>query len=249
MPVLSLIGTPRPSALAEVDADGSLVRLDLLDDDHEILAALQGEPAILTIDAPLHVPNARGRRVIEDLLSWCDIPLLPVARERLERLYGGLRGEALRPALEAAGHEVWETSPDAVLRELSWEETETGLLDLADYRERWIGLRAPRFRPSLTGRAHPEGVAEAWARALRAVEPSGHVLADGDDDWTHIANAARVDALACAIAALRHRQGTSTRIEAGPVGRMTLPTDANLAGRLALHAERLRAGGAQVVVS
>src|SRR5262249_7941562 len=72
---LTLVGTPRRSAVAEVDASGSLVRLDLAGDDDEVLGALGPGPALLVVDAPLLVANEGGRRDVETLLAWCDVPL------------------------------------------------------------------------------------------------------------------------------------------------------------------------------
>ena len=66
------------------------------------------------------------------------------------------------------------------------------------------------------------------------------------DDWAAIADAARIDALCCAYAALRmtprRRRWSQSRPAAGL--RLTMPADANLRERVAATLARLRAEGA-----
>ena len=127
------------------------------------------EAAWVVVDAPLAVPNARGRRDAERVLAWCDVPAFPVSRERLERVFGGARGVALARALARPGRELRETLPDLVLRELEWEREHppgAPALDLADYRAAWLAVRAPAYRPKGRGRARPAGMARARRPAV-----------------------------------------------------------------------------------
>src|SRR5207342_1083246 len=101
LPTLRLVGTPRRSCLAEVDADGLLLDLRLLDGDDEIVAALPPGPALLGVDAPLAVPNEEGRRDAEHVLAWCDVPAFPTSARRLRAVHGGARGVDLAPRLAA----------------------------------------------------------------------------------------------------------------------------------------------------
>ena len=179
---LDLVGSPRRSAVARLDGAGRLEALALADGDDEVAAAVPDEAAWVVVDAPLAVPNARGRRDAERVLAWCDVPAFPVSRERLERVFGGARGVALARALARPGRELRETLPDLVLRELEWEREhppDAPALDLADYRPAWLGIRAPAYRPKGRGRARPAGMARAhdllsgaldlggWARGSR----------------------------------------------------------------------------------
>src|ERR1700694_4200583 len=90
MPVLDAIGTPRPSCVAGVDAEGVLGLLACVDTDQDILAALPAGVRVLAIDAPLVVDNQTGRRRVEDLLAWLDVPTFPSSITRLTPGVGGL---------------------------------------------------------------------------------------------------------------------------------------------------------------
>ncbi len=59
--------------------------------------------AIVGIDAPLVVPNERGRRVCEAELHAVGIPSYPANRTLMARLYGGARGEILTERFAAHG--------------------------------------------------------------------------------------------------------------------------------------------------
>jgi predicted nuclease with RNAse H fold len=242
---LDLIGTPRRSAVARVDAGGDLVALDLAADDDEVIALVAAAPGLpLAVDAPLEVPNATGRRDLETVLAWCDIPAFPVSGRRLAQVFGGARGTALAPALAGLADPVLEALPDQVLRQIAWERDHpagTPAMDLADYRAAWLAVRPPPYRPKGLGRARPEGVRAAWGLLAGVLDLGGWTPAAAPDDWAAIADAARIDALCCAYAALRlGRPGEHAVVGAPGHGRAVVPADANLRGRIDLTLERLR---------
>ncbi len=246
---IDLIASPRRSALARVDADGTLVALDLAGPDEELLALLGasgGGP--LVVDAPLEVPAETGRRDLETVLAWCDVPTFPVSARRLAQVFGGARGVALAPALARLADPVLETVPDLVLRQIAWERDHPAgapAIDLADYRAAWLGLRAPVYRPKGVERARPDGTIAAWRLLSEVLDLGGWTPAANPDDWGAIADAARIDALCCAYAALRLAAPEAhALIGAAGRGRAVVPADANLRGRIDLTLERLRAEGA-----
>ncbi|MGE0026319.1 MAG: hypothetical protein AB7O78_16015 [Thermoleophilia bacterium] len=244
---LELVGTPRRSAVARLDAEGRLAALDLAAADEEIIALLtDADVAAVAVDAPLHVPNAAGRRDAEAVLAWCDVAAFPSSRRRLGQVHGGIRGEGLAPLLEAPGRVVLEALPDQVLRQIAWERdhpADAPAIDLLAYRTAWVGVRAPVFRPKGTGRARPDGILAAWRLLDGALDLGGWAPGPPADDWAAIADAARIDAICCAYAALRHVRGSAVSIATGGP-RLTLPADANLAARAAQTLDRLRNEGA-----
>jgi predicted nuclease with RNAse H fold len=244
---LDLVGTPRRSAVARLDADGRLTALDLAATDDEIAALLaDGGLAAVAVDAPLHVANDTGRRDAEAVLAWCDVAAFPSSRRRLAQVHGGLRGEDLAPRLARPGRRLLEALPDQVLRQIAWERDhppDAPPLDLLEYRTAWIGVRAPVYRPKGTGRARPDGTLAAWRLLGEAVDLAGWTPGPPADDWAAIADAARVDAVLCAYAALRAVQGRAASLDVGRGRQVTLPADANLAARVAATLERLRAEG------
>ena len=134
-----------------------------------------------------------------------------------------------------------------MLRQIAWERDHppgAPAIDLLDYRTAWIGVRAPVFRPKGTGRARPDGTLAAWRLLDGVVDLGGWAPAPPADDWAAIADAARVDAICCAYAALRTVRGSAVSIETGGGSRLTLPADGNLASRVAMTLERLRGEGA-----
>lgn len=244
---LDLVATPRRSALAEVDSAGRLMRLELVAADEEILAALPPAPALLVVDAPLVVPNADGSRDLERVLGWCDVSVFPVSARRLDRVMGGARGVVLAPRLRADGRRAVETVPDLVLRQLAWErEHPPGQPDMAlvDYRKAWLGVRAPVYRPKGRGRAKHAGLAPAAALLAGALDLDGWSPRASEDDWQALHDAALLDAIACAYAALRAARDEAVTLGGPERGEAVLPADRNLAGRIALHLGRLRAQGA-----
>lgn len=241
-----LVDTPRRSVVVEVEPLGAVTRIVPVTDIAEIVQAIGPEPAQVVVDAPLAVPNETGQRDVERILAWCDVPAFPVARGRLAKVHGGLRGIELREALPNAvvAH---ETHLDLTLRLLMWEETEGGSLrELDDYRTRWLGLRAPRYRPKGPGRATTAGLVAVAALLSRHIDTGGWIPTSGADDWGPIHDAAVVDAMACAYVAHRavHRPDEVLVIGSAARGQMLLPTDENLRARLLATVARLAADGA-----
>lgn len=240
---VALIGTRRRSAVACLDPGGRLESLALARGDDELLALVPQDTSWLCVDAPLAVPNDTGSRDVERVLAWCDVPAFPVSRRRLAQVHGGARGVGLATALARPGRTVRETLPDLVLRELAWEREhppDAPAMDLADYRPAWLGVRAPAYRPKGPGRARPAGMAQAHALLAERVDLGGWAPGAGDDDWDAIDDAARLDAIACAYAALRLAGGEGTAAIGDPeAGHLAVPADANLRARVELTVERL----------
>src|SRR5262245_3786682 len=244
---LDLVGSPRRSAVAVVDGDGRLEALEAADGDDEVAAAVPDDASWVVVDAPLAVPNAEGSREAERVLAWCDVPAFPVSRRRLDVVFGGARGVILAPALARPGRELRETLPDLVLRELEWERDHppgAPALDLAAYRTAWLGVRAPAYRPKGGGRARPAGMARARELLAAVLDLGGWAPDAGADDWGALHDAARLDALCCAYAALRLARGEGSATVGGPAtGWVAFPADANLRGRVDLTLPRPRAEG------
>jgi predicted nuclease with RNAse H fold len=243
---LPLVGSGRRSAVALLDPAGRLETLELADGDDQVVAAVPERAAWLCIDAPLAVPNREGSRPAERVLAWCDVPAFPVSLRRLETVHGGARGLALAPALRRPGRAVRETLPDLVLRELEWERAhppDAPAMDLADYRTAWLGVRAPAYRPKGRGRARPAGMGRARELLAGVVDLAGWAPRTGGDDWEALDDAARLDALCCAYAALRLARGEGAATIGDPgSGHVAFPADANLRGRVELTLGRLASG-------
>jgi predicted nuclease with RNAse H fold len=225
------IASPPQSTLAALNDVGQVEFVEDVQDDAGLLLLATTASPLIVLDAPVFVPNAQGRRMAEDVLAWCDINVFPASRERLGRLYGGVRGERLANRLERAGCAVHETYPEVVLRQLAWESSRKGSppLDLASYREAWIGARGPRYA---TKRDEP-GSREARKRALELL---GVPYRDQMDRPGAIA------ALACAYAGLRSARpdlGATLSLPVGAKRRIVLPAGPELLSRAALHIERL----------
>lgn len=246
MQSVELVDTPRPSVVAEFDAAGALVRIDTASRNAEIVAAVGADPAIVVVDAPLVVPNDGGQRDVERILAWCDVPAFPVSRGRLAKVHGGHRGVDLADALSPTALAV-ETHPDLVLRLLMWEDQTGGaLIDLADYRSMWLGIRAPTYRPKGPGRATPTGIAAVTAILARHVDLGGWTPTAPDDDWGPIRDAAILDAIICAYVARRSidRPDAVGTIGTPSRGQMLVPVDGNLRERMEATVTRLTAEGA-----
>jgi predicted RNase H-like nuclease len=248
---LAQIGTPRPSVVARVDGEGRVTALDAADDDAAIAALVEDGDDLVVVDAPLEVPAGGGRRDAEAVLAWCDVNAFPVSAERLEKVHGGARGPALAARLARPGRTLIETLPDAVLRQLAWEREHplgTPPLPLADYRVAWLGVRAPAYRPKGIGRARPAGLAPAARLLAEVLELGGWWPVAEGDDWALIAEAARLDALACAYAGLRLRDPAASVVVGAPGrGRIGLPAGADLRERAEATVARLRAEGAVTI--
>lgn len=236
----------RASVVAEVDARGTLARLDDVFDG-SVAAHIPPRPGVLLVDQPLAVPDGAGRRDVETVLAWLDHPTLPVSRRRMQQLYGGVRGEAVAAELAAPGREVAECLPDLVLRQIIWEQAGAagGPVDLAAYREAWLGCRAPRFRGRRGGAASAAGVVQAWRLLASVVDLAGWAPEPSPTPAQVDADAARVDAVACAYAAHRalREPERALRIGSAARGLLVTPADAHLRARATVHLERLRADG------
>jgi predicted nuclease with RNAse H fold len=247
MPVMDAIGTPRPSCLAGLDAGGALVELTCVDTDDQLLAGVPATARVIAVDAPLVVANASGQRPVEQLLSWLDVPVFPNSISRLTQIYGGLRGVGLRARLAAGGAAVVEALPELVLREVAWEAGHPATepqLPLAEYREAWLGVRAPRYRPKGRGRARPAGRAPAAALLAGVIDLGAWLPIADPDDWQAIADAARLDALACAYTGWRLVADPDHTLLLGDrTAPLAVPADANLRARADLHLARLARGG------
>lgn len=234
--------------LARLDDHGSLVALDPLGEDREIAAAVaEAGPGLLVVDAPLVAPAEGGRRDVERVLAWCDIPCMPVGRRRLEALTGGVRGEDLAGPLAADGSDLWEGSPDQVLRQLMWEAAHPGPgpVPLEEYRRLWAPLRPPRYRPKIGGRAHAAGLLPAWSLLGGALDLAGWAPDPSGAPEGVIADAARLDALCMALVAHRGASGPpgATGIGTPERGRMLVATGPELADRLDRTLARMRESG------
>lgn len=246
MPALELVDTPRRSVIAEVDAGGRLVRIDDLITDADIVSAVPLGPVMLAIDTPLRVPNDGGQRTVETLLSWLDMPSFPVSRKRMQQIYGGCRGEALASLLSTPDRRLVETLPDLVLRQLSWQQERgpsAAPLGLADYRAQFLSVRPPRYRPKGTGRARADGLIEAAQLLASAVDLDGWWPQTPRDDWDAIADAARLDAIACALVAHRAVDQPAETLVLGDDPPTVILADEDMRERAAVNVARMRAEG------
>lgn len=247
---LDLVGSPRRSVVAHLGPDAVLRSLATADDDASLIALIleSGSPLVV-VDAPLEVPNMDGRRGLEVVLAWCDIAAFPVSRRRLDTVFGGARGVAVNRALASERRRLVEGLPDQVLRQIAWEAArpEDRLIDLADYRAAWLGVRPPRFRPKGVGRARPEGSLVAWELLARVVDMGGWMPDPSADDWGAIADAARIDAICSAYCGLRLQQDRAVCVGAPGQGTAAIAVDANLRARVAMTLERLRSEGRIVI--
>lgn len=247
MPVVGRTDPRRPSYVAVLDGDARLLRLVPATTDDEVLSAVPPAAAVTALDAPLVVANPRGQRPEEHVLSWLDQPVFPSSTERLTRLYGGLRGVGLRDALRGRTGALVETVPDLVLRQLAWERihpADADPVDLEEYRRAWVGVRAPRYRPKGLGRAVPAGRVAAAGLLADAVDLDGWLPREDPDDWEAIADAAQLDAMACAYLAWRLGTRPNLTVRLGdPRTPLVIPADANLRRRCELHLARLGAAG------
>lgn len=235
----------RKSAVAIVSGDGRLVSVAPADGDGELAALVPQDAVLIVVDAPLVVPNAEGRRDLERLLEWSDVPVFPASTARLTKLHGGLRGPRLAATL-GSDAPLAETPPDLMLRQLAWERESAGATpDLAEYRARFLAVRPPRYRPRGRGRADPAGADAAAGLLADALELGGWRPERAPDDRGAILDAARLDAVAAAAVAhraLRH-PGSSITLRSEIEGPYVLPADDAFRRRLAVNLERLRAEG------
>lgn len=243
--VVAAVESPRPSVVVELDPTGALTTITRVAGVEQIVAALPQEPALVAVDAPLAVPNETGRRDLDELLAWLDVPVLPVSRRRLNQLHGGLRGEELRAATSGRSElDLVETVPDVTLRLLQWRELGGSADDLQAFRGEWLTARPRPYRPKGTGRARTEGLAPATALLAREVELGGWTPRADDDDWAQIEDAAILDAVLAAYAAWQHEIGRGTRIATTGGVDCVVPGELLLDDRIAVNVARMRATGA-----
>ncbi len=229
-----------------VDGSGRLEHLELVQFDDQLIGAVPPS-AVVAVDAPLAVLNESGQRDLERVLAWCDAPLFPTSRRRLHRLHGRLRGVDLSPSLTGLG-DVVEAAPDLVLRQLAWaREREPGAaaLGLGSYRERWLGVRAPVYRPRGRARARPAGLTPAAELLAGVLDLGGWRPSGSPDDAGALHDAARLDALACAYVAhlLSRRPHEALVLGTAERGRIAFPADDNLRERVRINLQRLRSEG------
>lgn len=242
---VDLIDTGRRSVVVEISGHREVTAISAIATLDEIVAAIGPGPALVVVDAPLVVPNEDGQRDVERILAWCDVPAFPVSRRRLAKVHGGMRGLELGAELPPKVTAI-ETHPDLVLRLLMSEDAGGGApIDLAEYRARWLGLRAPTYRPKGPGRANPAGLVAVAAILARHVDLAGWTPTAPDDDWGPIRDAGITDAIVCAYVAHRaiHTPRRVLTIGAPQRGQMLVPVDANLRGRLEATVARLAAEG------
>lgn len=239
---------PGRSAVAEITPDNVLSGVRMCRSDGEITVAVGDGPALVLVDAPIAVPDVRGRRDAEHVLAWLDIPAFPVTPARMHKAYGGARGVALAQALATAGHVVAEALPDQVLRQVTWERDHpmgSPVLDLAEYRAAWLGVRAPAFRPR-GGRARNDGLAPARAILGEGTDLASWPAAEREGDLADLDEAAAVDAVACALLARRCLDGPGDRwalVGDATAGRVALAACPEMIDRARINITRLRDEG------
>lgn len=172
---------PTGAALVEGDATGGeLLTTTLLGGDDEVIAFVAQHAgtmsALVTIDAPLHVPNASGRRPAEAEISKAfaryHAGAHPANRSRLA-FNGVVRGEALVAQLEALGftHDA-EVTAQMPVRQIVEVYTHPALIAFFDL-DRIIQYKA---RPK---RSHEHRLAEFrryqhYLRTLSTADPALH---------------------------------------------------------------------------
>lgn len=239
---------PGRSAVAVIASSGVLEGVRMCRSDAEIAAALGDSAALVVIDAPIVVPAAvTGRRDMEHVLAWLDIPAFPVSGARLDKVHGGARGPGLVAALSPTAVAV-EGLPDQVLRQLLWERAHpigSPPLGLAEYRVEWQGVRAPAFRPR-GGRARNDGLVPARALLADAADLRAWPAAERTGDLADLDEAAAIDAVACAITAhrvLHGAPGTWARIGSRDAGQVVIAAGPDLIHRAHVNMARLREEG------
>lgn len=239
---------PAMSAVAAITPDNVLSGVRMCRSDADIVDAVGDEPALVLLDAPVVVPDVKGRRDVEHVLAWLDIAAFPVTPTRMQKAYGGARGVALGAALAEAGHVVAEALPDQVLRQVMWEQDHppgSSALPLADYRAAWLGVRAPAFRPR-GGRARNDGLAPARALLAGVVDLGAWPAAERDGDLADLDEAAAIDAVACALLARRCLDGPGDRwalVGDAAAGRVALAACPEMIDRAGINIARLRQEG------
>jgi hypothetical protein len=166
------------SCLVVMDERGSIIANSFAGSAEEIAEAVEGYAAerrgvIVGVDAPLAVPNERGTRKIERILSKVALPAYSASR----KMFGGEPyAEELLAALERVGVEytdypfprergqraVVEVDSAATLKILSLEQRDGG--KDGDLEKRLRGVEDPKFR-----KGNKEGRAAALKGAIEVL--------------------------------------------------------------------------------
>jgi predicted nuclease with RNAse H fold len=166
------------SCLVVMDERGSIIANSFAGSAEEIAEAVEGYAAerrgvIVGVDAPLAVPNERGTRKIERILSKVALPAYSASR----KMFGGEPyAEELLAALERVGVEytdypfprergqraVVEVDSAATLKILSLEQRDGG--KDGDLEKRLRGMEDPKFR-----KGNKEGRAAALKGAIEVL--------------------------------------------------------------------------------
>jgi predicted nuclease with RNAse H fold len=255
------------SCLVVMDERGSIIANSFAGSAEEIAEAVEGYAAerrgvIVGVDAPLAVPNERGTRKIERILSKVALPAYSASR----KMFGGEPyAEELLAALERVGVEytdypfprergqraVVEVDSAATLKILSLEQRDGG--KDGDLEKRLRGMEDPKFR-----KGNKEGRAAALKGAIEVLWDtpglrlrSGNLSADLDSpenidvsklDVSASLSHAQLDRLLnlvegtlAAYTVHRHWKGRdgSMVIGAGDQGSVLLPATAALHARIA----------------
>lgn len=248
MPLADAVDSPRPSVVVHIDERGRIEAISLLHTIAEIVAAIGDGPALVAVDAPLRITNEHGRRTIDELLAWLDVPVFPISRARVTQVWGASRGEELAAALaDRPQLHLTEAVPDLVLRLLAWQELgEDHRANLQHFRTVWLGLRPQPYRPKGPGRAHPGAMASAVRLLATALDLGGWMPADAPDDWQAITDAAIIDAVLCAITAGRVLAGHGAILSPADGAPCAIPTVPLLMERIDVNVERMRHDGQTV---
>lgn len=245
MPLANAVDSPRPSVVVHVDREDRIDAILPARTIEEIVAAIGDEPALVAVDAPLRITNERGRRTIDELLAWLDVPVFPISRARITQVWGASRGEELAAALAVRPQvHLVEAVPDLVLRLLAWQELhEDDHADLQQFRTRWLGLRPQPYRPKGSGRARPAAMPGAVRLLATTLDLGGWIPAASPNDWQAITDAAIIDGALCAVTARRVITGHGAILAPADGGPCAVPTVPVLMERIDINAERLSQEG------
>jgi hypothetical protein len=258
----------RPSCLVVMDERGSIIANSFAESAQEIAGAVDGyaterRGVMLGVDAPLAVPNERGTRKIERILSKVALPSYSASR----RMFGGeLFSEELLAELEEVGVEytdypfprergqraVTEVDSVATLKILSFERN-GGAKNSGDPAQRLRGMQEGSFRKGNKGSradALKAAIAILWdtpGLRLRTGNLSADLQSPENVDLSKLevseslshAELDRVVSLVegtlAAYTIHRHWKGRdgSMVVGAGDEGSVLLPAGAPLHGRIA----------------
>lgn len=167
----------KTSCLVVLDERGSIIANSFVGSVDEIAEAVEGYGAerrgvMIGVDAPLAVPNERGTRKIERILSKAGLPAYPASR----KMFGGEPyAEELLAALDGVGvaytdypfpkqrgqSVVTEVDSAATLKVLSFERGSNGGKKNGDPSKELRGIPEPKFR-----KGNKEGRAAALKGAV-----------------------------------------------------------------------------------